>query len=304
MAFSLDPASRRHLVRRYGLGPLLRIASWGCCRLGRLRPGWVPTLDRPIFILGCSRGGTSLFADVFGRHRDLANWSEAAQVLHLDYYDPRRDDLRTEEDATEEEAVRLRCFFGGYRALLGRKRFVNKHPQNSLRIRYLRAIFPDAVFLHMIRDGRAVVASHCERMRKDAFRRAFPLGNFPRPERWQDLLALPLPVQFAHQWVDVTRYVKGTLAALYPPERILEVRYEEFCARPREVLRAADRFAGLDPDRRRSEEIPEAFPSQNFKWKGLLSAKEIREVEGILGESMRTWGYPESPAPADSATEG
>ena len=41
----------------------------------------------------------------------------------------------------------------------GAKRFLNKNTRNCRRIRFLNKVFPDAKFIHIVRDGRAVVAS-------------------------------------------------------------------------------------------------------------------------------------------------
>ena len=43
--------------------------------------------------------------------------------------------------------------------LWGRSRFVDKTLLNCFRVRLLNAIFPDAKFVHIIRDGRAVAFS-------------------------------------------------------------------------------------------------------------------------------------------------
>ncbi len=39
--------------------------------------------------------------------------------------------------------------------IFNKPRFVNKCPGNSVRIEFLQEIFPDAIFIHIIRDGRA-----------------------------------------------------------------------------------------------------------------------------------------------------
>ena len=65
----------------------------------------------------------------------------------------------TENDYTEEMAAYFRKKYLQVQNLWGRPRFVNKNLQNSFRVRLLNLIFPDAKFIHIIRDGRAVAFS-------------------------------------------------------------------------------------------------------------------------------------------------
>jgi hypothetical protein len=65
----------------------------------------------------------------------------------------------TEHDVTEEEHARLRNVMAAHVQWQGAKRFVNKNTRNTRRIEYLNAMFPDALFIHIVRDPRAAAAS-------------------------------------------------------------------------------------------------------------------------------------------------
>jgi hypothetical protein len=238
--------------------------------------------------------------EYFRLHPDLCDWSEAAQIMDLDFYDPEIDHEKTDEDATAFEAFRIKFFFGLKTRLFGRKRFTNKHPENSFRIRFIKAIFPDAMFLHVIRDGRAVTSSNYVRTQKDRFRTKFPFGQFPKPPNWRRYLALPLAEQFAHQWVDSVVYIRNAAAELLRPDEYMEVRYEDFCNDPTAVLRRIDEFFGLDASRRRfGPDLPQ-LNSQNANWASAFDAADASVVETLTKALNQELGYiarSETPTP-------
>ena len=51
-------------------------------------------------------------------------------------------------------------------SLRGKQRFLAKYPRLSLRVEWLDAVFPGALFVHVCRDWRAVLASTLLRKRK------------------------------------------------------------------------------------------------------------------------------------------
>ena len=180
-------------------------------------------LVAPIFLVGAPRSGTSLAVELFATHPDVANWSEAGRLWDpVHYRDPEADHHWPAERATQAEIARLHRFCEWYRASRGRTRFVNKHPRNSVRIDYLRRVFPDARFVHVVRDGRAVVGSMLAQMRARSRRAEQPMGGFRRPPGWRSLLRDDLVEQTALQWKAIVRHVRqraasSATASPYPP---------------------------------------------------------------------------------------
>lgn len=78
----------------------------------------------------------------------------------------------TEEDITEERINRARSY-------LTEKRLVVKNPGNSLRIPFIKKIFPDVKFVHIIRDGRDVASSMMNGPTKYAW-------AYIRPPGWKE----------------------------------------------------------------------------------------------------------------------
>lgn len=282
---------RNNLIRKHAYGPALYV----CSRLLFLIRAFVPSsfyrLDRPIFVVGCSRSGTTIFMEYFRDHPDLCDWSEAAQVMELDFYNPQIDHEKVEADATEFEAFRIQFLFGLKTRLLGRKRFTNKHPENSFRMRFIKTIFPDAMFLHVIRDGRAVASSNYVRTHKDRFRTGFPFGQFPKPPNWRSLMSLPLADQFAHQWIESVRCIRNVSGKYLRPGQYMEVQYEEFCGDPIAVLARIDEFFGLDPSRRKLDTGLPRLDSQNAAWAKAFTTEEAKRVEELTMSLNRDLGY-------------
>ena len=282
---------RNYIIRRYFYGPFLKAFSHLFFMFSKIIPESWYSLNKPIFVVGCSRSGTTIFIEYFKYHLDLCNWSEAAQIMELDYYNPEIDHLKNESDVTEFDKFRIQAFFGFKTKLFRKKRFVNKHPENSLRIRYIKKIFPDAIFVHIIRDGRAVVESNYSRSKIDLFRSYYPFGDFVKPPKWREYLCLPLLEQFAHQWVDVVSYIRETAKEILSPNEYKEIRYEEWCERPHEILYELDLFCELDPNRRIYNKIPKKFKNYNYEWKERLSAEEVERINRIIEPLNKELGY-------------
>lgn len=247
-------------------------------------------LRRPIFMIGCPRSGTGLALRMFARHPDVANLSEAGDLWDpRRYNDPEADHLWTANDVTPEDTKRMHSRFEFWRALHGAPRFINKHPRNSVRIEYLRAMFPDAVFIHVIRDGRAVVNSILNRIERETHRKRLPFWNFCKPPEWRELLRDDPTEQAALQWREILRYVFGKRAELASAYH--QFRYEDLCVRPREVIGAAWRFAGLPAEAELSL-LPEALEDRGFKWRQDLSAKQVELIDGIQRDLLLELGYP------------
>lgn len=161
-------------------------------------------IDRPIFIVGTGRSGTTIFYNLICGHGDLGwfyeNWltyhtripslislfasliilyklppistryrkrgwfpkpSEAYPVW--DMFHPVENGAAsppfTEEDVDLANVELMRSVIKKHLYYSKTSRFVSKNTRNSRRMRYLHKIFPDALFIHVIRDGRAVANS-------------------------------------------------------------------------------------------------------------------------------------------------
>lgn len=282
----------KNIIRKYIFGPILIITGRVCYVLRFLIFHKLLLFEKPIFIIGCSRSGTTIFADMFSRHDDLASVSEAAQVFELNYYDKNIDHTKTEEQVTPFNEFCIKFFLGFITYLVKKKRrLVNKHPQNSLRIRFLKVIFQDAIFIHLIREGLAVVYSNYTQTLRDRFRQTIPFGGFPKPPLWRKYIILPLHIQYAHQWVDIVNFIQKEASLYLSSDSYIEIKYEDFCKNTYKILKEVDIFCGLNPNLRQYSKIPPSLNLDNEKWKSGFEKKQIKEIEKIIEETERKIGY-------------
>src|ERR1051325_11259376 len=90
---------------------------------------------------------------------------------------------------------------------------LEKTPKNSLRIPFLKTMFPDALFIYLYRDPRATMSSMLDAWRSNKFATypALP-GWTGHPwslllvPGWRSLIDKPLAEIVAHQWTTATRH--------------------------------------------------------------------------------------------------
>ena len=177
----------------------------------------------------------------------------------------------------------------------GKKRFLAKFTGPS-RIEYLRSIFPDALFIHLVRDGRVVSSSL---LRTEFWQKGGGLerpwwGN-GLPEGWEDEWAKydrsPLALA-AMQWrtvMDICEQERRLLA----PGQYLEVKYEDFVVDPPGTANRIQSFCGLELSARVTDYVGQADRYQNMNERHFqrMSPEELRVLEAILGECLERNGY-------------
>jgi hypothetical protein len=110
------------------------------------------------FILGSPRSGTTIMEDTLERHPKIDTWYEPLFVTDYHFRDAIHDE-RDEADARPEVKAQIRRAFDYYRKQRRSQLVVDKNPFNSFRLPFLYAIFPEAKFIHMLRDGRDATLS-------------------------------------------------------------------------------------------------------------------------------------------------
>lgn len=149
----------------------------------------------------------------------------------------------------------------------------------------LMALMPDMLFLNVVRDPRAQVAS---------MNRAI-IHDFDSALN-------------ARAWVDA-HSVARDLAARYP-ERVLTIRYEDFLSRQEETLRRVCAFFGIEfmpqmldiggsSEARQIAQLSALWESNCYapiaanadKFKQQLSMAEIETIETLAADLMREYGY-------------
>lgn len=269
-------------------------------------------LDRPVFVLGAPRSGTTLLYRVLRQSPHLAHWrpSEAHEVWELDHHPALSgwdSNVLTAGDADEASARRIRRSF--YTVAGGRKRFIDKTPRNTLRIPFVDAIFPDAFYVFLQRDGRENVNSLINAWRSPRYR----VYELPEPHHipgadpkwwkfvlypgWREDLSGPLEAVCAKQWKLANDFSMDDGSSI-DADRWVTVRYEDLIDDPTaEVARIMDRLGvPLDDVVRAAAGAVSSTPvnvvtaPEPGKWKRENPA-EIESITPFIAPTMERLGY-------------
>ncbi|HEX7326254.1 MAG TPA: sulfotransferase [Rhodanobacteraceae bacterium] len=296
---------------------------------GRRREPVESIVDRPIFIVGAGRSGSTVFHTLFSAHPEVAwqsplcnlfparpglnrtllrtsGWPLLGRLLtrHLRpgeryaYWEhycrgfarPCRDLLAT--DVTPVHRWLLPAALA---------QLTTSHRRRPLikitgwpRVGFLRELFPQAKFIHVYRDGRAVASS----LLAVGFWRGWGgpaewgFGELDPAQRaeWErhgkSFVALA-----GIQW-KLLMAAMETAAQDLSAEHFLAVRYEDFVADPIASFRQVAAFCGLDwpPGFERSLKR-HRLRTANDKWKETLTVVQQKILEEVLAESLHHYGY-------------
>jgi hypothetical protein len=281
----------------------------------------VVSVDRPVFIIGCGRSGTTLLYDLLAAHPafswvsnvtqrfpslpQLAYLSRAARrpgghgrwVPHpaeghrlWDRVGSRpasaNEGPLDETDAGPAEVERARALVAAHVRFHGRPRFLHKNTRHTRHVRYLDAIFPDARFVHLVREPLATVAS----LRRVGFWPTVPIWwadmKTPTELEAEGVPGIEVAASF---WSHEVLGVFAQRAAI-DPARWTEVRYESLIADAPSVLRDILRFADVDPDALPGE-LAVAVSDRNRRYLDELSDGDIARVAEITAEAAAAAGY-------------
>lgn len=148
-------------------------------------------------------------------------------------------------------------------------RIVEKTPDNCFRLNLLERVFPDALYLYVLREAQGSIASIYHGWKDESrFRRyQLPAGFtikgydgdqwcFGVPPGWEDMDGAALMEVCAFQWRAYNEFCLQDLPD--DPDRVMQVRYEELSSRPGPVLDAIASWAQVDPApfRRFAKKLP------------------------------------------------
>ena len=297
---------------------------------------------KPVFVIGTGRSGLTLLMDLVAYHPAFAwpsqyhsrfprsyRWAILSRILDLAPAGSRRKFARKVPKSSEAWPMWRECFYGfnaPFRDLTeadvtpsARNKFQRavsailkyQHKQRFIaelsgwsRVRFLKEIFPDARFVHIVRDGRAVANSL---MNVGYWRGWAGIHQW----RWgiprRDDLALLEKYDYsflalaAVQWRMLVENIRVETAKLHPDDFLL-VRYEDLVADPRtETLRCIE-FCGLDGDLPRYQRhlsmtvrthVVDANTSA-FRippWRENMDGSGIEMMNDIMAEELAAFGY-------------
>jgi hypothetical protein len=182
---------------------------------------------------------------------------------------------------------RLRHSFDAVRRAGGGTAFVNKRIANNRRIRLLLDAFPDARFVEIVRDGRAVALSLAN---VDWWPDSVVWWCGMTPAQWAANGRDPWEL-CARTWVEELHATEHGMEHV-PERQQLTISYEQLVRDPRTTLAGVALFAGLDPAVAGRDWLGGVtFPNRNEAWRERLDATAIATIEAIEGDDLRRHGY-------------
>jgi hypothetical protein len=242
--------------------------------------------ERIVFIVGSPRSGTTFVAGAIGEQPGFVDLGE---VLPLKAAIPELVDL-----PTAEAAARLRRIVERVR-LLGLARAarpVEQTPESAFLIGAARTAYPQARFVHVVRDGRDVVCSVLEqgwlsagRAGSDDARLSF--GAHARfwvePDRRDEFSRASEATRAAWMW-------RQYLTAAAAGDGAFELRYESMVADPSTIARQLAGYLDTDPEPLAAS-LSRAHARSLGRWRSELSPAQLGDVEREAGELLARLGY-------------
>ena len=235
--------------------------------------------ERLIFVVGCPRSGTTFVARAIGGLPGFVDFGEVTPWKAALPEGPSAGDLRR-----ILERIRHLGLAWGLRG-------VEQTPETAHVLDAALEAYPQAMAVHVLRDGRDVVCSLLERGWLNADGAGsddagLPYGPEPRfwvePERREEFAQVTDARRCAWAW---RRYVEAVRAA-NAGDRLLEVRYEGLAT-------VADRLAGfLGANVTSTHRALDSFRDSSIgRWRRELTPEQLAEVEAEAGGLLRELGY-------------
>ncbi len=282
----------------------------------------VRRVRQPIILLGSPRSGTTLLGRILSYHPDVAYWVEPRPIwMHGNAY--QKDDVLGPEHLTARSARYIDKRFHHFTVKSGKTRFAEKTPSNSLRVPFIRAMYPDCKLVNIIRDGRAVVRSVLQIQKRPPnkglistrlkqtpvwewpayvpmfFRTAWRTKVLkrrstywgPKPSGWQEWIGQPPHILAARQWKAIVSKTLADTEAL-PAEACLDMRFERLIREPEAVITEMMRFLELPTC---SEMVDYATghiePGRSGKWKAATTTEQESESAQEMEPLLSDLGY-------------
>ena len=265
----------------------------------------------PLLILGVRRSGTTLLRVMLDRSPELAVPDESYFIPQLADRHPEQiepdafmDDLRRIptllEWGVDGEDVRRRLRSGmwvgeaigavyeSYAAAHRKPRWGDKTPMYMRHLPLLERLFPEARYIHLIRDGRDAAVSFL----------GMPEGVVTKT--WAHPTSA---ADFACQWrteVEAAQALGRRVGSRY-----LEVRYEALVASPERQLEQISEFAGLSydaamlgyagqvdlTDKPHQQSLGRPPTPGLRNWREDLAAGDVQDFEAVAGGLLKSLGY-------------
>jgi LPS sulfotransferase NodH len=270
----------------------------------------------PVFVVGCPRSGTTVLYHMLLSAGGFAVYRAESQFFNL--LSPRFGGLRSVSSREEWlrtwgksklfkvsgldfEALRdrllkdcrnpgdcLRIFMEEIARQQSVERWADCTPDHLLYIQEIKRQIPNALILHIIRDGRDVALSYEQQ-------------GWSHPLPWDGRQRLGVAALYWSWVIDRGREQARDLGDDY-----FEVGYEDLVGNPRELLHQISAFIGQDLDYEHIQKVgigSVSAPNTSFgqdaagkfnpvgRWKTKLPVPQVAMLESLIGDRLQELGY-------------
>lgn len=286
----------------------------------------MPTVNAPVFVMGTPRSGTTLTANIIGRHADVfmpgenhffeymysrnaeygdlsnaENREKAVKDLlgiygHFNQVDdqPRVDALFQNSEKLErlkqgEDLISLLSEFMQIQAEAeGKPRWGNNTPKDIFHIQEIMRAYPDAKIFVCVRDARDFAFSYKKR---------WQVTTDAHQSRLKDLYH---PVITALLWKATMKRIE-TVKRLVPEGQYMVVKYESLVTDPESTVKAICQTAGLNysddllqvatHNSSKAGQQKGIFSSSVASWKKKYEPDEAQVVQRVAKNELLKLGY-------------
>ncbi len=274
----------------------------------------------PVFVLGCPRSGTTVLYHMLLSAGNFAVYRTESNVFSV--LEPHFGNLRSESnrrnllrlwlksrlfhdtgldaESISEKILRDCHSAGDFLSITmeetarsqGVERWADCTPDHLLYIPEIKRQIPNALIVHIIRDGRDVALSYV----KQGWAYPFP---------WDRREHLSVAGLYWEWIVRRGREYGRALSADY-----YELHYEDMVEKPHETLRALGDFVGQELDYDKIQQVgigSVSKPNTSFdasgnfnpvgRWEKQMTAEQLADFESLTGDFLREAGYPLSGTP-------
>jgi len=284
----------------------------------------VDEFDKPIILIGAARSGTKFLRDCLAASPNCSAvpydinyiWRYKQEKLRHDVLDPNLASPKI-RSFIHKSIIKLSKAEKG-------DRIIEKTVSNTLRIPFIDKIYPNAIYVHLIRDGRDVVESSMRQWAAPPKAgalltklKSIPLQNVgyvfwyagnlvsgfvkggrkggniwgPRyPGITENARQVSLADVCARQWKNCVEKSVKDLGDI-DPRRVHTIRYEDFVSNKKSLIDLADKLGLKNP-----YDCAEAM-QKNVRIMGgvpawtTLPAKDIEMIESVISDTLSNLGY-------------
>jgi len=273
------------------------------------------TIEKPIFIIGVARSGTSILYKLFTRHKDTAfpeHFSDKyysspwkfrliplmlkQQIMRYKIRPEPHEGMfwqkffsygveLDESDVNEQIEKYIYNVINTQLKAFNANRFVNKQIDFCLRLKFLNKIFPDAYYINISREPKAIVSSLYTKMREDWEIELVENNYHHGYKGWHTIKEKYGPdVSKLEACINYFKHYKNSLQTdlAVLNSKVINVKYEEFINQPKEELKKIFEFTELDWYDDLKNEIPNKLELKNNEKWHMLPDNERQILENSL----------------------